>query len=337
MKLRCHLILCLVLCICMLLTPCALAAEVVADAKQERTTTQELVCDVKGNVWLMPACYPIHDLTPEQRELLLEAGMCKKVNYLIKDTRENKEIIWDYLYEKFHNAYGVAGLMGNIYLESGFSPTNLQGTYERKFGMSDWEYTRAVDNGTYGNFVYDSAGYGLVQWTWWSWKAELLEFAKSRGTSIGDMNTQLDLMYRQLENHSSNVYNNILKAKDVRQAAVSVMLDFEKPGNQSWAAQQNRTNAGIEVYNELAYRAEIVDMLPQYIEDLCEQAEKEIAEQAELQVMIMIAQVGRERLEAQRAEEEAFNRRVNELRQNMNEVLTTIVTTWESATEIAAE
>ena len=249
MKPRCHLILCLVLCVCMLLTPCAMAAEALEGVEQECTTTQELVCDVKGNFWLMPACYPVRDLTPEQQELLLKGGVCKKVDYLIKDTRQNKEIIWDYLYEKFHNAYGVAGLMGNIYLESGFSPTNLQGTYERKFGMSDWEYTRAVDNGTYGNFVYDSAGYGLVQWTWWSWKAELLQFARSRGTSIGDMNTQLELLYRQLSNHSSNVYNNILYAKDVRQSAVSVMLDFEKPGNQSWAAQQNRTNAGIDVYS----------------------------------------------------------------------------------------
>jgi hypothetical protein len=164
-----------------------------------------------------------------------------------------------------------------------------------------------------------------------------LEFAKSRGTSIGDMNAQLDLMYRQLKNHSSNVYNNILKAKNVGQAAVSVMLDFEKPANQSRAAQQKRTNAGIEVYNELAYRAEIVDMLPQYIGDLCEQAEKEMETQAEMRVMIMMAQVGRKRLEAQRAEEAAFNRRVNKLRQNMNAVLTTIVTTWESATEIVAE
>ena len=69
--------------------------------------------------------------------------------------------IWNYLKSKGLNDYGVAGLMGNLYAESGLKPTNLQNTYERKLGMTDAQYTAAVDNGKYTTFIRDSAGVWL--------------------------------------------------------------------------------------------------------------------------------------------------------------------------------
>ncbi|MBQ3388392.1 MAG: hypothetical protein IJG60_04180 [Thermoguttaceae bacterium] len=89
-----------------------------------------------------------------------------------------EEIIWNYLYEKIGNPYGTAGLMGNLYAESTLHSNNLQNSYERKLGMTDDEYTDAVDSGTYENFVRDAAGYGLAQWTFWSRKRR---FSNSRG------------------------------------------------------------------------------------------------------------------------------------------------------------
>lgn len=67
--------------------------------------------------------------------------------------------MWNYLYGKIGNYYGVAGLMGNLYAESALRSNNLQQTYETKLGYTDDTYTTAVDNGTYTNFVKDSAGY----------------------------------------------------------------------------------------------------------------------------------------------------------------------------------
>ena len=64
--------------------------------------------------------------------------------------------------------------MGNLYAESGLNPQNLQNIYEKKLGYSDASYTAAVDNGFYSDFVHDSAGYGLAQWTFWSRKQALL-------------------------------------------------------------------------------------------------------------------------------------------------------------------
>ena len=78
----------------------------------------------------------------------------------------NEEKIWNYLKSKGLSDYGVAGLMGNLYAESGLRPNNLQNTYEGKFGMADAEYTELVDKGRYTNFV---------QRRIWSGSVDLLE------------------------------------------------------------------------------------------------------------------------------------------------------------------
>ena len=59
----------------------------------------------------------------------------------------NEQIIWKYLKSQGLTDAGVAGLMGNLYAESGLKPTNLQNTYEKKLGFTDASYTKAVDNG----------------------------------------------------------------------------------------------------------------------------------------------------------------------------------------------
>lgn len=72
--------------------------------------------------------------------------------------QSNEQRIWNYLKSKGLNDYGAAGLMGNLYTESALNPKNLQQTYERSLGYTDASYTAAVGNGSYKNFVRDSAG-----------------------------------------------------------------------------------------------------------------------------------------------------------------------------------
>ena len=99
----------------------------------------------------------------------------------------SSKIIWDFLKKEGFSDFGVAGLMGNLDAESALRPNNLQDTYSRSLGLSDAEYTARVDNGTYTKFVHDEAGYGLAQWTYWSRKENLLNYAKSKKKSIGDL------------------------------------------------------------------------------------------------------------------------------------------------------
>ena len=67
--------------------------------------------------------------------------------------KNNEEKIWNFLTGKGLNSYGAAGLMGNLFAESGLNPHNLQNTYEKKLGYTDDDYTDAVDSGKYTGFV----------------------------------------------------------------------------------------------------------------------------------------------------------------------------------------
>ena len=156
---------------------------------------------------------------------------------------------WNYLYSKIGNAYGVAGLMGNLYAESGMKPTNLQNTYEKSLGMSDDKYTEAVDSGTYKGFVNDSAGYGLAQWTYHTRKRGLLKYAQSKGTSIGDPQMQLEYLWKELKGYTS-VISTLKKAKSVQEASNAVLTGFEKPKDQSQRVKTKRATYGKKYYNK---------------------------------------------------------------------------------------
>jgi len=140
--------------------------------------------------------------------------------------------------------------MGNLYAESGLRPNNLQNSYEGRLGMSDAEYTEMVDKGTYTNFVRDSAGYGLAQWTYWSRKQALLAFAQAAGKSIGDLEMQLDFLMKELAGSYKAVLATLKTAITVRAASDSVLLNFERPADQSEAAKTRRASYGQRYYDK---------------------------------------------------------------------------------------
>ena len=171
----------------------------------------------------------------------------------VKDTAADPKVIWDYFKAKGLNDFGIAGLMGNLYAESGLKPTNLQNTYSKKLDYTDAEYTAAVDQGKYTNFVKDSAGYGLAQWTYWSRKQNLLDFAQSKNKSIGDLNMQLDFLYKELsEGYKNSVLKVLCEAKSVLEASNSVLLKFERPADQSETVQNKRAGFGQTYYDKYA-------------------------------------------------------------------------------------
>lgn len=127
---------------------------------------------------------------------------------------------------------GIAGVMSNINFESGFLSTNLENKYEQILGYNDQSYTAAVDNGSYNNFVNDSAGYGLCQWTYYTRKAALLNSAKSNGVSIGDVGNQISFLFRELKNGYSGLYNAIMSGSEsVESIASNFCHNFENPAN----------------------------------------------------------------------------------------------------------
>lgn len=164
----------------------------------------------------------------------------------------SEKAIWDKLMAAIGNAYGVAGLMANYKAESAMRANNLQNTYESKLGYSDAAYTAAVDDGSYRNFVNDSAGYGLCQWTYWSRKKALLDYAKSVKKSIGDAGMQVDFTIKELKESYPGVWKVLREARSVREASDIVLTQYERPANMGDSVKAARASYAAEFYNTYA-------------------------------------------------------------------------------------
>ena len=145
--------------------------------------------------------------------------------------------IFDYLtFNLGHSTAAAVGIMTNIYCESSFYPNNLQNNGNNALGMTDAQYTAAVDSGSYTNFVNDKYGYGLIQWTWWYRKQGLLDYARARKVSIANYGMQLDFMTKELAGPQYETLRATLKgaaasATGAYNAAYAWCYYFEQPAN----------------------------------------------------------------------------------------------------------
>lgn len=168
--------------------------------------------------------------------------------------------MFDFLVAGGLSGYGAAVLMGHFQAESGMNPRNMQNSYESKLGYTDDSYTEAVDNGSYTNFVHDSVGYGYAQWTYWSRKEALLNFAKSSGCSIGDPEMQLKFVLSELKGYKA-VLEALKTATEIRPVSDIVLEKYESPSDQSEAERQKRAGYGQAIYDRCVGKKEEVTEL----------------------------------------------------------------------------
>lgn len=166
----------------------------------------------------------------------------------------NAEKIWNFFKDRGFNDYGCAGLLGNINAESALNPLNLQNNGNKKLGMTDEEFTAAVDSGAYAKdtFIHDGYGYGLVQHTYYTRKKALYEFVKSAGKSIGDLETQLLFIYKELTENYKSLVTTLKTATSVLEASNAVLLKYERPADQSETVQKRRASYGQSYYDKYA-------------------------------------------------------------------------------------
>ncbi|WP_099468316.1 phage tail tip lysozyme [Konateibacter massiliensis] len=200
--------------------------------------------DVTGKVCPNPYVYNTTGHTWEEFKNKVSSGSTASET-------STEKTIWDFLISKGLNTCAAAGVMGNLHAESGLNACNLQNTYNTKLGMNDTEYTAAVDNGSYKNFVKDSAGYGLAQWTYYTRKQALLDCAKAAGASIGNLNMQLSFLWQELQGYKS-VMAALKGAGTVQAASDAVLTGYEKPADQSEAVKKKRAEYGVIYYNKYA-------------------------------------------------------------------------------------
>lgn len=174
-----------------------------------------------------------------------------------------EEKIWNYLYEKIGNAYGVAGLMGNLYAESGLifnrvETLCLKRLKEKGKTYTDATYTADVDSGkiTRAEFLNPLPGkvygYSLAQWTSVGRKAGLYDSAKSKGVSIADEENCLEFLMKELTTSYKSVLSVLKTAKSVREASDVVLKKFECPKNTGTSVQEKRASYGQKYYDTYA-------------------------------------------------------------------------------------
>lgn len=162
-------------------------------------------------------------------------------------------LIWDKLKAAGLTDAGAAGVLGNLMCESAMDPKNLENQFERKLGLTDAEYTAAVDAGAY-NFIDDGAGYGLCQWTYWSRKKALLAFARSRGESVGNADMQGDFILKELRELFPDMLLTLQKTQDVQAASDIFMVRFENPADKSQRAKNIRAGYAEQMLQRYAGR-----------------------------------------------------------------------------------
>ena len=118
---------------------------------------------------------------------------------------------------------GACAMLGNMQAESALRSNNVQDGD----GYTDEGYTAKVDAGQL-NFI-DSIGYGLCQWTYGQRKLNLLQFARSRGVSVGDEDMQVDFAVQELRTEYPKLWLYLCDATGVYEATKKICLEYERP------------------------------------------------------------------------------------------------------------
>ena len=133
--------------------------------------------------------------------------------------------IYDLLRAAGMTRAGALGMMGNMMAESSLKANIAQRGMTK---LSDAEYTAAADSGKI-DFVHDSVGYGLCQWTFWTRKKALLEFAQYHGASVGDGEMQMQFLVDELMTEYPAVYKVLCSSDIIDECADIVCTKYERP------------------------------------------------------------------------------------------------------------
>ena len=138
----------------------------------------------------------------------------------IADNRTTEEVVWDYLKAAGYSDIQVAGIIGNLYQESGLNPARVESNGE---------------------------GIGLVQWSFGR-KQSLINYASSKGKDWSDLESQLEFLVSELD---SKQFYQPYKDKfenpySVSEATEAFCFGFERP---------NKAKANLSFRQEKAWEA----------------------------------------------------------------------------------
>ena len=154
-------------------------------------------------------------------EATQEANTTEKTVEITKeDNRTTEEVVWDYLKAAGYSDIQVAGIIGNLYQESGLNPARVESNGE---------------------------GIGLVQWSFGR-KQSLINYASSKGKDWSDLESQLEFLVSELD--SKQFYqpykDSFMNPYSVNEATEAFCFGFERP---------NKAKANLSFRQEKAWEA----------------------------------------------------------------------------------
>lgn len=174
---------------------------------------------------------------------------------------DTMQTVWKHL-TRYMTPEGAAGMMGNLYAESGIIPNKVENLCIQRLKeagkvYTDATYTAFVDDGTISRKEFLTPlpgkvyGYGLAQWTSIGRKAWLYDLCKEKKVSIGDLQTQLEYLKMELVDNYSVVYAYLQSATNIKAASDTVLAGFEQPADMSTAVRNLRAEYSQEIYDKL--------------------------------------------------------------------------------------
>ena len=180
---------------------------------------QELVyADLKERYEIGDQVENVVEATPEV-EVQQEANTTE-TEVEVNDNRTTEEVVWDYLKAAGYSDIQVAGIIGNLYQESGLNPARVESNGE---------------------------GIGLVQWSFGR-KQNLINYASSKGKDWTDLESQLEFLVDELD--SKQFYqpykDTFINPYSVSEATEAFCFGFERP---------NKAKANLDFRVEKAWEA----------------------------------------------------------------------------------
>lgn len=173
---------------------------------------------------------------------------------------DNMIFIWDFFRSKGLSDFGIAGLMGNLYAESGLRPNTLERLCIKRYAeiginFTDELYTISIHNGAISKAEFLSPmgkhyGYGLAQWTTESRKSGLYDYCFNQNVPIDSLQAQCEYLFSELSTTFRNTLTVLKTAQNINSASDRVLLRFEAP-----------KDAELQIETRRKYSKEIYDLM----------------------------------------------------------------------------
>lgn len=154
----------------------------------------------------------------------------------------NAEQIWNYLKSQGFSDAGIAGIMGNLQQESSLRADNVQ----NGMGYEDADYVAGIKSGAISreDFINDSRGFGIAQWTYHTRKAALYDTLGPQ--NIDSLAGQLSFMVQEM---GTDLTNQLKNATSVNDATDVFQYTYERAGKPNMENRRNQANGFYSTYS----------------------------------------------------------------------------------------